>query len=237
MKPNQNQLVLAGLVIGIIVLLGIVFWILSNKETIGVSLPKEFANELHSGIQQEWEINNALVQDIDDLAVPKENRDQFFLLQNVARSYQRELEWLKGKEAVSFAGMQTENNLQAREAMKKEIAYYVLFQYLTLINHQVTQTVSQPGFDRDETITRTEQELQNPQTGSLLTESKLEELAQESGLTSEQIGSAITGTVNDFLEFKKTDFGESVTSYEKAVVGEQIITWLYLLQSNPVPAN
>ncbi len=237
MKASQEKLAMAGLVIGILVLAAVLFWIVSNKKTVGVSLTKEFAQELHSGLQQELEINQALVQDIDDSPIPAENRDQFFLLQNVARSYQRELEWLNGKEAVSFAEMQTENNAQAQNALKKEIAYYVLFQYLSLINQQITQTVSRPTFDKEEEIRKAEQELANPQTGSLLPSTKVDELAQESGLKKEQIESAIREALNDFLAFKKTDFEQSVTSYEKAVVGEQILTWRFLLQASQGSAN
>lgn len=229
---SQNQLVMAGLVAGIVLLAGALLWISTGKQTVGVSLTKEFAQELHSGLQQEAEINQALVDDIDDSPIPAENREQFFLLQNVARAYQRELEWLKEKEAVSFAEMQTENNAQAQNALKKEIAYYVLFQYLSLINQQIAETVSRPAFDKEEEIRKTEQELASPETGTILPPAQIEELAEESGLKKEQIESAIRETVNDFLAFKKTDFEQSVTSYEKAVVGQQILTWQYLLQAS-----
>lgn len=232
MKASQEKLAMAGLIIGILVLAGILFWIVSSKQKVGVSLSKEFAAELHSGLQQEWEINQALVQDIDDSPVPSENREQFFLLQNVARSYQRELEWLKEKEAVSFLEMQTENNVQAQEALKKEISYYVLFQYLSLINQQIAEKVSLPTFDKEEEIRKAEQELASPETGTILPPAQIEELAQESGLKKEQIESAIQETVDAFLAFKKNDFAESVTSYEKAVVGEQIITWQFLLRAS-----
>ncbi len=237
MKANQNQFVMAGLVIGIVILAVVLLWIVSNKQQAGISLSKSFATELHNGLQQESEINQSLVDDIDEAPVPAGNREAFFLLQNVARSYQRELEWLNGKENDSFLQLQTENNVQAQEALKKEIAYYVLFQYLSLINQQITEKVSQPNFDKEEAIRQTEQEFPLVQTGSLLPAAKLREFAQDSGLTEEQIDSSIRETVSAFLEFKKNDYSESVTSYEKAVVGEQILTWQFLLRASQGSAN
>ncbi|MBU0635476.1 hypothetical protein KKE06_00440, partial [Candidatus Micrarchaeota archaeon] len=62
MKFSQNQLILAGMIIGIIVLGSILAWILFNQEDsgIGISLPKAFAQELHDGLQTELELNQAL---------------------------------------------------------------------------------------------------------------------------------------------------------------------------------
>lgn len=230
---SQNELTLAGLVIGIIVLTGIFAWVVINKNSgIGVSLPKTFASELHEGLQTELEINQALVDDLDDLPVPSENSEKFFLLQNAARSYQRELEWLSEKETVSFEVLSgTENNFVAQEALQKEIAYYVLFQYLLPINLKTIQDISEESFSIEDTIQSAEQEISILEAGYLLSSSETEEFAIESGLSKEQVQQSLQEITGLFQDFKKKEFEESVTQFEKAVIGQQIITWNYTIQA------
>lgn len=239
MNPSQEKLAIGALIVGILVLGALLVWLVSARHApIGASLPKEFSKSLHDGLAQEIEGNNALLDDLKQTNPPDQNREQFYLLQNVAGSYQRELEWLQEKENASFLELQnTENNLVARNALQKEIAYYVLFQYMQQLNIQTAQVVSDPAFDIDETIRQTKQELPFLHEGSLLPNAKIKEFAQDSGLTEIEIEAGIKETVASFLRFKKSEFEESVTKYEKAVMGAQILSWRFTLAAANQPTQ
>ena len=231
MKTAQEKLVLAGMVLAIVVLAGVLFWLSTSKNQGGISLSKSFAAELHEGIRQEWEINQALVLDLDEEPVPAQNREPFFLLQNVARAYQHELEWLKEKENESFLELQTENNWAAQNALKKEIGWFVLFPYLQIISSQTVETVSNPAFDREQVVLQAEQELPFIKPVSLLPAESVQQFAAESGLTKEQVREGIQNAVSLFVSFKKTEFENSVTGFEKAVMAQQLLSWRFLLEA------
>ncbi|MBU0636266.1 hypothetical protein KKE06_04545, partial [Candidatus Micrarchaeota archaeon] len=139
---------------------------------------------------------------------------------------------LTERETISYEALVgTENNLTAQNALQKEIAYYVLFQYLFEINIKTTYDITETGFDMDETIRLTNQEISIIEAVPLLPSSMLEEFAQDSGLSQEQIQNGIKETLEAFLDFKKNEFQESVTRYEQAVMGHQLLTWQFTLQA------
>lgn len=239
MKLSQSEVVIAVLILGIVVLGGIWFWVsIQSPSSINASLPKQFATAFHETLQTELQLNRALLEDLDDMGVPEENQEPFFLLQNVGRAYQRELDWLSQKENAEFEVLsKTENNWQAQKALQSEIGYYILFSYVQTVNQKVTNDVSQTGFDIDQTIQNAQTEILQIQAKSFVPVSELQELATESGLTAEQIRTAITAILADFLEFKKQDFAESVTRYERAVLADQLLSWRFLLESIQVVPN
>lgn len=233
MQSQQEKLVLIGMVVAVIVLLGLVVWSVLSKAPIDNSLPKTFAESVHTGLLDEKELNQAMLDDLDENPFPPgDGEETAFLLANVGNYYQTELEWVLERETPVAAQLQvTENNLTAQNALKKEIAFYVLFQYLQEIGQETAISVSEETFDSDATILEADQSLSTITARPLLPSDALASFAAESGLSENDIEAEIQSVLQEFLQFKKQQFSDAVTKYEKAVVAEQLLTWKYLMDA------
>lgn len=237
MKLSQDQVMLAGLVIGILVLGGIVFFLVNQKNSgvgVGATFAKTFSSDVHAGLLDMNSQMSELIIEIEGNAPPQGFETEYVRLYALAVSNQEEAVWMLEKENPVFEKLQkTENNAEALELLSSETALFVLATHLSTIQENLVEILADENAVPDETIALAEEEIPNIQIKNFVSPENVKTIAEQTGLTEAQIRTANAKLMGEYIEYKKTRFATETLESFRLVEANKLLAWRYILESLP----
>ncbi|MFH0954768.1 MAG: hypothetical protein V1777_01550 [Candidatus Micrarchaeota archaeon] len=235
MKLSKDQWIIAGLAVAIIVLAGIALFLATQKNSgIGATMAKTFSDNVHAGLADMNAQTADLVATMQQTAPPLDHEAEYARLYALAVSNEEEVLWIMQKETPLYETLQkSENNIDVMNALQKETAVFALVAHLGIIQDELVSLLSDENVTPDETIALAEQELPNIQIKNFVSPENVTVIANETGLSEQQVRDGDAQMLREYIDFKKTRFETETLEDFKLVEAHKLLAWRYILESLP----
>jgi hypothetical protein len=238
MRLSLGSIVLVALVAAIIALVAINAWFLWSPQAKqnDYSFYRSFAQKNHQQMQEALADARESLQKMDENSFVGDAAKKAALLNAFNESALSDVEWLAAQESPIFEKLsKTENNLEALELMKEEVASFVTSGYVFLLNSAVIKAGMLEFFDENTSSGIIEEAWLSAKTvevRDVLNDELALSLVEETMLQKEQVEQAVKDAFAAYLEKRKKAFsGAPKGSMQEFVEAKKLLELAYLLES------